>query len=113
VIWTGKEAIAWDYDLKAGAYDPARDAWRRLPDLPLRFYECYPQSARAGDVVVAWFCGLGATLDSSGAWRRMPRVAGDIYGRPVSAGGVVLFAGAAHEGSANALWAFKPATRAG
>jgi hypothetical protein len=115
VLWTGKEMIAWDYELEAGAYDPAGDTWRRLPDLPLRFYECYPQSARVDEVVVAWHCGLGATLDSTGAWRRMPRVAAGtlIYGRPVSAGGVVLFAGAAHEGHADALWAFKPATRAG
>lgn len=113
VLWTGKEVVAWDYELKAGAYDPASDTWRRLPDLPLRFYECYPQSARAGEVVVAWQCGQGAMLDSTGAWRRMPRVARVIFGRPVSAGGVVLFPGAAHEGHANALWAFKPVTKAG
>jgi hypothetical protein len=112
VVWTGKEVVAWDYELEAAAHDPARDTWRKLPDVPLRFYECYPQSARAGEVIVAWFCGQGAILDSARSWRQMPRAPGEIYGRPVSAGAVVLFAGAAHEGGANGLWAFKPAEKA-
>jgi len=109
VAWNGKEVIASDYELKAGAYDPARDTWTRLPDVPLRFSECYPKSARAGEVIVAWFCGWGAILDTSkDIWHRMPAVKGETFGRPVSAGSVVLFPGAAYEGATNALWAFKP-----
>lgn len=109
-VWTGDELITWDYDLRAGAYDPAGDRWRHLPDLPLRFYECYPQGAQAGEgFVLAWHCGQAALLNlSTGRWRALPEALPEIFGRPVSAGFVVLFAGAAHEGVANALWAYKP-----
>lgn len=103
--WTGEELVAWDYELRAGAYDPARDAWSKLPDLPLHFAECYPQSARAGEVLIAWFCGQGATAGLTGSWHRMPQAPGEVYD-PVSAGDVVLFLSARH---APGLWAFKPA----
>lgn len=109
VAWTGREVVAWDYDMKAGAYDPARDSWRTLPDVPLRFSECYPDAPRLGDVVLAWFCGEGAVLDAStSSWHRIAPAPTEIYGRPVSAGEVVLFAGAAEDGSRNRLWAYKP-----
>ncbi|MGH2989002.1 MAG: hypothetical protein ACRDMY_03900 [Gaiellaceae bacterium] len=109
-VWTGDKLIAWDYDLRAGAYDPAADRWRRLPDLPLRFSECSPQGAQAGKgLVLAWHCGQAALLHlSTGRWHGLPGALPEIFGRPVSADGVVLFAGAAHEGVANALWAYKP-----
>jgi hypothetical protein len=43
-------------------------------------------------VVVAWFCGSGATFDiSEDTWQRMPEAPGEIFGMPVSAGTVVLF----------------------
>jgi hypothetical protein len=109
VAWTGDEVLAWDYDLKAGAYDPASDAWRKIPDLPLRFSECYPESALVRAQIVAWFCGQGAIFDpSTSEWRRMPSAPDEIYGSPVAAGEVVLFAGAAEDGSRNRLWAYKP-----
>ena len=109
VAWTGKEVLAWDYELKAAAYDPNGDAWRRLPDLPLRFGECYPESATVGEVVFAWYCGLGALFETSTSeWQRIARPPAEVYGRPVAAGRAVLFAGAAHEGVANALWAYVP-----
>jgi hypothetical protein len=38
----------------------------------------------------------------------MLKAPGEAYGRPVAAGSSVLFAGAAHEGSGNALWAYRP-----
>jgi hypothetical protein len=108
--WTGDSVLVWDYELVAGAYDPTRDDWTRVPDLPLRPAECYPESALADDVVVAWYCGQGALYEiQSGTWRRIPAVEGEpVFGRPTSAGSVVLFAGAAHEGHASALWAYKP-----
>src|SRR5581483_4869487 len=46
LAWDGTEAIGWDHDLKAAAFDPARwpawgsDAWRPLPDLPLAARDC-------------------------------------------------------------------------
>lgn len=109
-IWTGEEVMVWDYEFRAAAYDPEADAWRELPELPLRFYECYPQSALAADdLVFAWHCGQMALFDlASDTWHGRPGTAPDVFGRPVSAGGVVLFAGATHEGTANALWAYKP-----
>jgi hypothetical protein len=108
--WAGDELIVWDYDLRAAAYDPAADRWRPLPNLPLRFYECYPQGANAGDgLVLAWHCGQAALFDvAAGRWHGLPGASPEIFGRPVSAGAVVLFAGAAHEGVAKALWAYKP-----
>lgn len=110
IEWTGQEVLVWDYELAAALYDPASDSWTALPSLPLRFFECYPESARAGEAVLAWFCGAGAVFDDAdGSWQRISAPLGDIYGRPVGAGPVVLFAGAAHEGIENALWAYKPA----
>jgi hypothetical protein len=109
-VWAGDELIVWDYELRAAAYSAATDRWRPLPDLPLRFYECYPQGAQAGDdLVLAWHCGQAALFDlASRRWHALPAPSPQIVGRPVSAGPVVLFAGAAHEGVGNALWAYKP-----
>lgn len=109
-VWAGDELIVWDYELRAAAYDPAADRWRPLPNLPLRFYECYPQGAEAGEaLVLAWHCGQAALFDlTSRRWHGLPGGTPEIFGRPTSAGPVVLFAGAAHEGVANALWAYKP-----
>jgi len=107
--WTGDYLLVWDYELAAGAYDPARDEWTRVRRLPLPFGECYPESARAAEFVLAWHCVQGALYEiGSRTWKRIPPPEGEIRGRPVSAGSVVLFAGAAHEGHANALWAYKP-----
>ena len=108
VVWTGKEMLAWDYELHAGLYEPDSDAWRPVPDLPLGFSECYPQGAPVGSFVLAFHCGSSALFDlDAREWHVVPgRPA--IYGQPTSAGEVVLFAGAAHEGDANALWVYKP-----
>ncbi len=107
--WTGDRVLVWDYELAAGLYDPARDRWTSVPDLPLSDAECYPESALAGRYVLAWYCAVGALYDvESGTWKRVPSPEDEVYGRPVSAGSAVLFAGAAHEGSANGLLAFRP-----
>lgn len=109
VAWTGKDVLVWDYELTAGAYDPARDDWRKLPDLPLRFGECYPRSATTSEVMLARYCGQGAVFDiATSGWQRVSAPPTTVYGRPVAAGPVVLFAGAAHEGVGNALWAYVP-----
>ena len=109
--WTGDKLVVWDYELRAAAYDPTADRWEPLPDLPLHFSECYPQGAPpARNLVLAWHCGKGALLDlGPRAWRALPGPYREIFGEPIATDGVVLFAGAAHEGHANALWAFKAA----
>lgn len=109
ITWAGEEMIAWDYELGSGAYDPEADRWRPLSDLPLRFYECYPSGAVVGGTVLAWFCGLAAELDvRRGSWQAIKTPDQVIYGPPVPAGPVVLFAGAAHESIRNGLWAYRP-----
>lgn len=109
IAWTGTEVLAWDYELAAGAYDPRRDVWRKLPDLPLSFGECYPDSAVTTEVVLAWYCGLGAVLEiATNEWHSISRPPAEVRGRLVAAAGVFLFAGAAHEGLANGLWAYVP-----
>ncbi|MGH3032069.1 MAG: hypothetical protein ACRDNE_15160 [Gaiellaceae bacterium] len=109
VVWTGEQMLAWDYELRAGMYEPESDAWSEVADLPLGFSECYPQGAAVGRFVLAYHCGSAALFDlDAGAWHVVPGRT-SIFGRSVSAGPVVLFAGAAHEGDANALRAYKPA----
>lgn len=123
IAWTGQVLVAWDYELAAGAYDPAAATWTGLPDLPLAFQECYPDSAVLEDGrVFAWYCGQAALLDpEAGRWEEIEtpitshsgRPPTDdeveqIAGEPVAAGMSVYFAGAAHEGHANALWRWQP-----
>jgi hypothetical protein len=92
VAWTGRELLAWDYELRASAYDPAGDRWRRLDPLPLGEAECYPQSAAAGWFVFAQFCSEHAVWDRRS--RRWARVGRDLeLGAVVAAGPVFLFAG--------------------
>jgi hypothetical protein len=110
VVWTGLAMIAWDYELRAGAYNPASDTWRPLPDLPLEFYECFPDGALAGaGFVLAWHCGQAAILElDTDTWRELPRLPTSVVGPAVSAGGVVLFTGRWPPGSESALWAYRP-----
>jgi hypothetical protein len=109
VAWTGSEMLAWDYELNAATYDPVHDRWRGLPDLPLRFQECYPASARSGGLILAWYCGQGALFDiEARRWHELTRRSEIVPGEPVSAGSAILFVGASHEGTHNALQAFNP-----
>lgn len=73
--WPGAgEMIAWDYEQGSAAYDPATDTWRRLDDVPLRFYECYPQSATIPGHVFGEFCGaLTVFSGAEDRWRRITR----------------------------------------
>jgi hypothetical protein len=109
IVWSGREMVAWDYELAAGAYEPSSDTWRELPDLPLEFSECYPAGGQGGDVVLAWHCGRAAMLElAESSWRVVPSPVDEIFGLPIAAGSVFLFAGAPHEGHKNALWAYRP-----
>ncbi len=108
-VWTGTEMIAWDYELAAGAYDPSFDRWRELPDAPLDFMECYPSSAFSEYLMIAHYCSDGVLFDADfDQWGRFGWPDGVVAGRPVAANGVFFFAGATHEGTHNALWAYKP-----
>ncbi|CAN5515229.1 hypothetical protein BH24ACT26_BH24ACT26_14370 [soil metagenome] len=109
IAWTGSEVIAWDYGLRAAAYNPTKDRWRSLPDVPLKSYECYPASVDIGSFVMAWFCGQAALWDfADGGWRKIPTPEAVVPGRPVAAGEVVFFAGAAHESEYSSLWVYAP-----
>jgi hypothetical protein len=99
----------WDYELRAAAYDPTRDEWRPLPDLPLDFSECYPTGALGVGAVFAWHCGQAALLDlASDSWQRIDGAPPDIFAPPVAAGPVFLFVGAYEPGGESA-WAYRPA----
>ena len=92
VAWTGRELLAWDYELRAAAYDPAEGRWRRLPGLPLEDAECYPRTAAAGWFVFAQFCAEHATWDQrTGRWTRVAHGL-DLSAPVTTAGPVFLFA---------------------
>lgn len=108
IAWTGEHVIAWDYELSAASYDPAADAWQRLPKLPIDFAECYPTTEFVGSYVFAWFCGDAAIWDvRTDTWTRI-HVPGQIPPHSVVAGEVLLFAGDTQEPGQNALWAYVP-----
>jgi hypothetical protein len=75
--WTGRELVAWDYELRAATYDPARNRWRALPGLPLEFGECYPDTVVFGRELLANYCGQGALYESrTRTWRRVKDLGG-------------------------------------
>jgi hypothetical protein len=91
--WPGTgEMIAWDYEHGSAAYDPATDTWRRFGDVPLRFYECHPQSATISNSMFGEFCGaLTVFSGAEDRWRRITR--DDLRGwliEPVAAGSAFL-----------------------
>jgi hypothetical protein len=107
VAWIGGEVLAWDYLLDAALYDPTQNHWRRLPGLPLKEYECYPDSAANDRVVFARYCGGDALWDRrAGNWIKVEEHG--FAGQVVAAGPVFLFAGATHESDVNRLTAYNP-----
>jgi hypothetical protein len=107
-VWTGREVVVWDYELRSAAYNPATDRWRPLPDLPLDFSECYPKGAAGEGVVLAWHCGRAALLDpEAGSWRAVDEAPRDIFAPPVAAGSAFLFVGA-YESGGHSAWAYRP-----
>ena len=108
-VWSGQHLLVWDYEFNAGTYDPVTDRWRELPGPPFRFYECYPASTALPNATFAWSCGQAALFDvGSELWQEVGVQRQPMFGGPVAADGVVLFAGAAHESVHNALWVYKP-----
>ncbi|MDP9341556.1 MAG: hypothetical protein M3Q23_05490 [Actinomycetota bacterium] len=118
VAWTGREMVAWDYELHAAAYDAETDQWRDLPPIPLDFSECYPSTAFAASTVLAWYCGGAAVLDvGTGTWTEAtPSIASAFRpGLPVAAGSAIAIATeqGVNRGPSDAgqgLWIYRPAT---
>ena len=86
---------------RADVYSPARDAWRRLSDLPAGVNHAAAVGVRGRIYVLGGYSGSGAVLRTAfelrgGAWRVLPRMpfpraaggAGISQGRIVVAGGV-------------------------
>ena len=86
---------------RVDAYSPARDTWRRLPDLPIGVHHAMAVGAGGKPYVLGGYTVAGATLRAAfvlerGAWRSLPRMpfpraaagAGVAGGRIVVAGGI-------------------------
>ena len=63
--WAGGRVVAYDYSPDYQLYNPATDTWSPKRPMPLRFGECYPDSAAVPGGVLANFCGQVATFDSA------------------------------------------------
>jgi hypothetical protein len=71
--WTGQELVAADYEMKAAAFDPSLNSWEPLPDIPLRFFECFPQVVAVGTRPVAVMCsGVAIWQPPAGIWIPIP-----------------------------------------
>lgn len=107
ISWTGEEIVVWDGGLNASAYNPASNQWRHLPKVPFESWSCYPRSESIGSYVFAWLCGQAAVFDvRSNKWTAIRSPSQIVAGDPVAAGEVLLFAGATHEATHNALWIY-------
>jgi hypothetical protein len=108
--WTGRELVAWDYQMAAAAYDPDADAWRPLPSVPIRALECYPRSVRVGGRVVGEFCGSMVVYDA-GARRWSDVSKADLAGwwlEMVPAGASAFVFGLDVAGGPPRMWAYRP-----
>ena len=64
---------------RADAYSPARDSWRRLPDLPIGVHHAMAVGAQGKVYVLGGYTATGTTLRTAfvlenGAWRALPRM---------------------------------------
>ena len=86
---------------RVDAYSPARDTWRRLPDLPIGVHHAMAVGAGGKPYVLGGYTVTGVTLRAvfvleRGAWRSLPRMpfpraaagAGVAGGQIVVAGGI-------------------------
>ena len=86
---------------RVDAYSPARDTWRRLPDLPIGVHHAMAVGAGGKPYVLGGYTVAGATLRAAfvleqDMWRSLPRMpfpraaagAGVAGGRIVVAGGI-------------------------
>ena len=117
-VWNGRQVIAADEEHEAIAYDPETDSWEQLDDVPVLWNGGLSSTVLDDGRVLMWDGAHGALLDPAElTWTVIDTPATathdpddpiGISGRPVTGGGHVLFAGAAHEGHANRLWRYTP-----
>ena len=94
LAWTGSDAVGWDHDREAAAYDVEADIWRVLPALPLEGRDCLPRGVAAGSAVFATHCGQAALLDGERkAWRVVETPATAVEAPVWTGGGFVQWLG--------------------
>jgi hypothetical protein len=79
IVVVGGFTIDGGASRRADAYSAARDAWRRLPDLPVGVHHAMAVGAGGRVYVLGGYSGTGATLRTAfvlerGAWRALPRM---------------------------------------
>lgn len=79
IVVVGGFTIDGGASSRADAYSPARDAWRRLPDLPVGRHHAMAVGVGGKAYVLGGYSGTGATLRTAfvlenGAWRALPRM---------------------------------------
>jgi hypothetical protein len=68
-LWLGDRMLAWDYEVRSQTYLPQRDEWTDPQHMPMRFSECYPDSALVDGRAFAFFCGQAALYEpATGEW---------------------------------------------
>lgn len=109
IAWAGDEMLVWDYLLSAAVYDPDADDWHEVGGLPLRSMECYPDSARVREHVLAWYCGQAALYDSEDRTWEEVGTPSEAFGGPlVSTGSEALLVETTAQGTPAALWRYRP-----
>jgi len=79
IVVVGGFTIDGGASQRADAYSPARDTWRRLPDLPVRRHHAMAVGVGGKAYVLGGYSGTGAALRTAfvlenGAWRALPRM---------------------------------------
>lgn len=71
--WVGPELVAADYQMRSASFDPVTNTWNSLADIPLRFFECFPEMVVVGALPVAGMCsGMAIWQAGSGFWAPIP-----------------------------------------
>ena len=108
-----------DASRRVDAYSPARDSWRRLPDLPIGVHHAMAAGVGGKAYVIGGYTVTGATLRTAfvlerGAWRALPRMP---FPRAAAGAGIsgrtIVVAGGIGEGRrlARTALVFDPRTR--
>ena len=79
IVVVGGFTIDGGASRRADAYSPARDSWRRLPDLPIGVHHAMAVGAQGKVYVLGGYTATGTTLRTvfvleNGAWRALPRM---------------------------------------
>jgi hypothetical protein len=70
--WDGGRVVVVNYDMKAIAWDPPRDGWSTLPDVPARFFEWSPTARAVGGATVVFMAQAIVVLTPNGTWVPVP-----------------------------------------